>query len=164
MQWGRDTTDLMQSVTAQHLLSTGFLSLDLSHLCLHRHISRICHRSHLPAIMWKKHTKRAMRISSTLFLYSPPVLLTNGQTPMLKIISLIPHCKEANGKLLWASVDFAHWEWARRRWGVKAEQNTYPKTSAPQKASGPFSGQRPHSARSSPENCFTIQKYYLGKY
>lgn len=77
----------MQSVTAQHLPRTGFLPLDLSHLCLHSHISRICHRSHLPAIMWKKYRKRAACISSIVFL---PQHSWATQTPMLKTTSLIP--------------------------------------------------------------------------
>lgn len=67
-RWERDTSELMQSVTAQHLPSTGFLPLDLSHLSQHSHISRICHGSHLPAIMWKKYRKWAACISSAAFL------------------------------------------------------------------------------------------------
>lgn len=74
-RWKRDTSELRPPVTAQHLPSMGFLPLDLSHCCPHSRISRICQGSHLPAIMWKKHRKRAMRISSTLFFLQPSCAL-----------------------------------------------------------------------------------------
>lgn len=106
MRWERDTSELMQSVTAQHLLSTGFLPLDLSHLCLHSHISRICHGSHLPAIMWKKHRKRATCISSALILLQPSCALDKRTNSHAEDNQPNPHPREGTGKLPGASVDF----------------------------------------------------------
>lgn len=105
-RWERDTSELMQSVTAQHLPSTGFLPLDLSHLCLHSHISRFCHGSHLPAIMWKKHRKRATCISSTLFFLQPSCALNKWTKSHAEDKQPNPHPREATGKLPQASGDF----------------------------------------------------------
>lgn len=96
----------MQSVTVQHLPSTGFLPLDLSHLCLHSHISRVCHGSHLPAIMWRKHRKRATCLSSTLVLLQPSCALDKLTNSHAKDNQPNPRPREGTGKLLQASVDF----------------------------------------------------------
>lgn len=95
------------SFTAQHLPSTGFLSLDLSHLCLHSHISRICHGSYLPAIKWKKHRKRATCISSSFFLLQPSRAFDEQTNFHAEDDQPNLHPRESTAKLPRASADFA---------------------------------------------------------
>lgn len=131
MRWERDTSELMQSVTAQHLPSTGFLPLDLSHLCLHRHISRICHRSHLPAIMWKKYRKRVSCISSTLFLLQHSRALDKQTNSHAEGNQPNPHPREATGESPWASADIVSQDHSlRSSLGDEAQPHRSPESSA----------------------------------
>lgn len=118
MRWERDTSELMQSVTAQHLPSTGFLPLDLSHLCLHSHISRICHGSHLPAIMWKKYRKQAACISSDVFLLQHSWALDKQKNSHAEDNQPNPHPREATGESPWASADHR----SRKLWTPLAQE------------------------------------------
>lgn len=135
MRWERDTSELMQSVTAQHLPSTGFLPLDLSHLCLHSHISRICQGSHLPAIMWKKYRKLAACISSTLFLLQHSWALDKETNSMLKTTSLMSTPEKQLGsdqELQQTGSEICEPHSLRSSLGDEAQLHRSPETSAQQ--------------------------------
>lgn len=99
---------------------------------------------------------------SPLFPCNLPVILTNGQTPMLRVISLIPttneqiesHC-EVQPTLSTGS---------RQRGGEESRHSTtVPWNLQPNKGSLGLAVGKSSCAWSSPENYFTTQKCCLGK-
>lgn len=118
---------------------------------LHSHISRICHGSHLPAIMWKKYRKWAVCISSTVFLLQHSWALdkqTNshaeGNQPNL-------HPREATGSPSMSLSRYCLTESETcephspsRSLGDEAQPHRSPETSAQQGDSEPCSEQGHH--------------------
>lgn len=165
MRWERDTSELMQSVTAQHLPSTGFLPLDLSHLCLCLPTAifqgfvtgHICQQSCGRNIEKEQCTLAPLSSSC-----SPPVLLTNRQTLMPKTTGLIP-TREVTGKIPWASADFVPQDQkpvnpTHTGGGEEPRHSpTAPQKLQPNKEALSTARQGHH------ENCFTTQESCLGR-
>lgn len=159
-RWKRDTSELRPSVTAQHLPSMGFLPLDLSHCCRTAVFQgfvkgHICQQS-----CGRNIEKEQCALAPLFSSCSPPVLLTNGQTPMLKTSPPQRRNWEATRSfsgLCPTGSETRKPHSHRRRWGAKAQPHSSPQISAQQGGSEHCSGQGDH------ENCFTTQKCCLGR-